>query len=1135
MVIDYNRGKMTRRILFKHNPAIWFCAVLSLVGLITSVNPEKIFYEILMPNVIQIKIGDYMCTTWKLTPTKMMFLTSFKSINGHSNAQQISVMGCSGDQDARPFWHDCIEKCQNEQLLYVWDKNIESINLPNDVAFKIFGDSTINYLKLQIHYLNNVSTTVQSGVRLNLDTEPRPFVAGVIAMTLNELNSSTDVSQMVGLISCEIQSDVELHPFAYSTSNFSMDLVVRGFIRKGETWIKIGKLNHQLSQAFQHADLNVTITKGDYLLLTCVLNHKVDLKDIENDEMCEFYLMYYRKADSIAPTCTSDFLHNVSSYLPSEVRSLLPRKDSGDHSHMANHDHDHSHYIDDNQLSDTDLKDVYKIKLSNVTTKEEDSYMCMDWSPPFSGKHFIVGFEVIPDNPDVHHILLFACSGSPKRLGNAGECNEQCEPGYIYFAWARNAPSTNLPKDVGFVIGANEIDYLQIQVHYRTVITTPDQTQLLLKITSDQLPNSAGVFLMASDKVVIPANAKTIIGNVSCLYTDNSELHPFAYRTHAHMLGKVLSAYVVHGSNWTQIGKGNPNWPQAFWPVTNSDIVIQKGDYLVAKCVYSSEGHHSDVRIGSTHNDEMCNFYIMYYHPSGDDRPTALCNNDQFPELSKNAPAEAVELLPPNPELDALGDGHKSSHHHGSSHIANNATEEMYLKPVANWPNLSNNFQFGQVSGVSVDSAFVFVLQRGKTIWEDDSFDSGNLYQKRRSGPIKENVIVQLNSTSGVPVNFWGRNFFYLPHGLHLGKDGSVWITDVAMHQVFKFQMSSLNSGDIFKPALTLGTEFMPGSDANHFCKPADVATNLTGYVFVADGYCNNRIMVFDRFGTFVKSWELDSNKGLPHSISVDEILGVVYVADRLNARILSYDAAGKLLKEIRQEDFKPELFALSYNSAKEKLFCVNGQVSFGESHELRTFTAMAVDPAQGRIVSKWDLPPLHNSGSSPHDIAVSPDGSFVIIAIVDTPGLVLKFHSVPSMDKQKISKKVGITYHRRPVGKTMTDDQGNNSDGVEDRKYKLTLIFIVVLCLFVLPLSAIVGIALYFKGRRRDHKGYSHLEAAHQVNRRYNGKSTGEIVKTFVTGKASIPETIREEELKRLESESEEEFSVSNLKSGQI
>lgn len=1116
---------MTRTTFNEPNPAIWSCAFLSclsLVGLITSVNSEEIFHEILVPNAIQIKIGDYVCTTWKLTSPKKLFLTSFKPINGNSNAQQISVMGCSGEQDARPFWHNCREKCQNEQLLYVWDKNVESVDLPNDVVFEIFGDSAIRYLKLRVHYLNNVSTTVKSGIRLHLDTVPRPFVAGVIAMALNGSNNYTDVSQTVGLSSCKLYNDVELHPFAYSTFIFSMDFVVSGFIRKDERTIKIGKPNHQLSQSFQHADLNVTLTKEDHLLATCVLNSKIDFKDVGNDEVCEFRLMYYRKADSMAPTCTSDFFQNVSSYLPTKVSSHLPRGD---------HDHKHSHNIDDNHLSDADWKNVYKIKMPNVTTKGEDSYMCMDWSPPFSGKHFIVGFEVIPDNPDVHHILLFACSGSPRRLGYARECGGDCNPSYIYFAWARNAPSTNLPKDVGFVIGANAIDYLQIQVHYRTVITTPDQTQLLMKVTSDQLPNSAGVLLMSSNNVVIPANAKRIIGNVSCLYSDISELHPFAFRTHAHTLGRVLSAYVVHGSNWTQIGKGNPNWPQAFWPVTNNGVVIQKNDFLVAKCVYSSEGYESDVHIGSTHNDEMCNFYIMYYQSSDDDRPTDSCDNDQFPELSRNAPAEAIELLPSNPDLDAIGEGHKFSHHH--SHVATNRTEEIFLQPVANWPKLPNDFQFGQVSGVSVDIAFVYVLQRGKTIWEDDSFDSGHIYQKRRSGPIKEDVIVQLNSTYGVPVNFWGRNFFYLPHGLHISKDESVWVTDVAMHQVFKFQFSSLKSGGIFKPALTLGTEFIPGSDANHLCKPADVTTNLTGYVFVADGYCNNRIVVFDRFGTFVKSWELDSNKGLPHSISVDDILGVIYVADRLNARILSYDASGKLLKEFRQQDFKPELFALSYNSAKEKLFCVNGQVSFGESHELRTFTAMVVDPAEGRIVSKWDLPPLHNKGSSPHDIAVSPDGSFVIIAIVDTPGLVLKYHSVPSMDKQKTSKKVGVTYHRRPVGKTMVDDQ--RSDGVEDRKYKLTLIFIVVLCLFVLPLSVIVGIALYIKGKRRDHNGYSHLEAAHQVNRRYNGKSTGEIVKTFVTGKASIPETIREEELKRLESESEEEFSASNLKSGQI
>ena len=70
-----------------------------------------------------------------------------------------------------------------------------------------------------------------------------------------------------------------------------------------------------------------------------------------------------------------------------------------------------------------------------------------------------------------------------------------------------------------------------------------------------------------------------------------------------------------------------------------------------------------------------------------------------------------------------------------------------------------------------------------------------------------------------------------MPHGLTLDSAGNVWLTDVAMHQVFKFSATGGN-----EPILELGEPFVPGSDQNHFCKPADVAVLSTGDFFVADG-----------------------------------------------------------------------------------------------------------------------------------------------------------------------------------------------------------------------------------------------------------------------------------------------------------
>jgi hypothetical protein len=63
----------------------------------------------------------------------------------------------------------------------------------------------------------------------------------------------------------------------------------------------------------------------------------------------------------------------------------------------------------------------------------------------------------------------------------------------------------------------------------------------------------------------------------------------------------------------------------------------------------------------STHNDEMCNFYIMFYTDTDKGEPFFNCYGNLFPELYNSMPASADVPPPSNPELEAAGDGHVHS------------------------------------------------------------------------------------------------------------------------------------------------------------------------------------------------------------------------------------------------------------------------------------------------------------------------------------------------------------------------------------------------------------------------------------------------------------------------------------------
>jgi DNA-binding beta-propeller fold protein YncE len=159
---------------------------------------------------------------------------------------------------------------------------------------------------------------------------------------------------------------------------------------------------------------------------------------------------------------------------------------------------------------------------------------------------------------------------------------------------------------------------------------------------------------------------------------------------------------------------------------------------------------------------------------------------------------------------------------------------------------------------------------------------------------IKNSTIYIIDSSTGNVLAEHGENEFYMPHGMTVDSKGNLWVTDVARHQVLRLCHKT------FKPTLVLGEKFIPGDDESHFCQPTDIAVSSNGkYIFVADGYCNARIMKFDSNGTFIEQFgtpptQMPAQAGeffVPHSIALIENLNLLCVADRENQRIQCFSA----------------------------------------------------------------------------------------------------------------------------------------------------------------------------------------------------------------------------------------------------
>merc|ERR1712083_268146 len=136
----------------------------------------------------------------------------------------------------------------------------------------------------------------------------------------------------------------------------------------------------------------------------------------------------------------------------------------------------------------------------------------------------------------------------------------------------------------------------------------------------------------------------------------------------------------------------------------------------------------------------------------------------------------------------------------------------------------------GQVSAVDVnrnDDPVVF--HRGPVVWNGKSFDSKNKLVAWTEKPIQVDTILTLDANKGKVISSFGKDIFYMPHGLDIDGEGNIWVTDVGLHQVMKFPAGAT------KPSLVLGEKFEPGSKPGQFCKPTATQVSSTGIVFIAD------------------------------------------------------------------------------------------------------------------------------------------------------------------------------------------------------------------------------------------------------------------------------------------------------------
>jgi DNA-binding beta-propeller fold protein YncE len=227
---------------------------------------------------------------------------------------------------------------------------------------------------------------------------------------------------------------------------------------------------------------------------------------------------------------------------------------------------------------------------------------------------------------------------------------------------------------------------------------------------------------------------------------------------------------------------------------------------------------------------------------------------------------------------------------------------------IRDWAQLTSEARpWGGSNGVAI-------ARDGRSVWAVDRCSTGTTPGCLGS---KANP-VHLFDESGKEVRSFGGAMFVWPHGIHVDRDGNVWVADAraaSPDELKKFPGENNKGSAVvkFSPEgkvlMTLGKPGVRGNPPEALTDPTDVVSDPgNGDMYVAESHTDvndpnlvARISVFDRNGKFLrvigKTGTGPGEFRTPHALEFDS-QGRLIVADRHNHRIQILTKEGKFIRE---------------------------------------------------------------------------------------------------------------------------------------------------------------------------------------------------------------------------------------------
>ena len=307
---------------------------------------------------------------------------------------------------------------------------------------------------------------------------------------------------------------------------------------------------------------------------------------------------------------------------------------------------------------------------------------------------------------------------------------------------------------------------------------------------------------------------------------------------------------------------------------------------------------------------------------------------------------------------------------------------------INGWGKLPDGREWGSTAGVDIDP--------DGNLWAIDRCGSNSCAGSDLDPILKFDA--DGNVTAAI-----GGGLFLFPHGLHVDRDGNVWVTDARGpnpdsagkgHVVIKLSPE----GEVL---LTLGQSGVAGDGTDALLNtPCDVVTAANGDIFVGDGHEGQntddpdtvaRIAKFDREGNFLASighWGAGPGEfKTPHALDIDS-RGRLVVGDRGNNRLQVLDLDGNFIEQFKQYSRPSGI----YIQDDDTIFVADSESAFDEVRNPGWTPAIRVGNLRdGSIDYLIDgTVEAYPEGTNPEGVAVDPQGN-VYGAVVSGGGALVR------------------------------------------------------------------------------------------------------------------------------------------------